>query len=99
MTTEWETPSSPEGHGGFQGRLVRPTHAAQASTKAPTPRLPSRTTASDEKAAVNLTRQCALVFLQPLLDAVGLADSDLGKRRPFSLTVRFHFNVTGTDAT
>ncbi|MDE3158951.1 MAG: hypothetical protein KGM92_09295, partial [Acidobacteriota bacterium] len=40
MTTEWETLSSPEGHGSFQGRLVRPTHAAQASTKAPIPRLP-----------------------------------------------------------
>ena len=60
---------------------------------------PRRTTASDGKAAVNLTRQCALAFLQPLLDAVGLAHSDLEKRRPFSLTVRFHFNVTGTDAT
>ena len=40
MTTEWETLSSPEGHGGFLGRLVRPTHAAQASTKVSIPRLP-----------------------------------------------------------
>ena len=39
MTTEWETQSSPEGHGGFQGCLVRPTHAPQASSKAPITRL------------------------------------------------------------
>lgn len=51
------------------------------------------------KPRLRLTRQCALAFLQPLLDAVGLTDSDLEKRRPFCLTVRFHFNVIGTDAT
>jgi len=60
---------------------------------------PSRTTASDGKAAVNLTRQCALAFLQPPLDAAGLADSDLEKRRPFQSHRPLHFNVTGTDAT
>ena len=40
MTTEWETLSSPEGHGGIQGRPVRPAHAAQGFRKAPIPRLP-----------------------------------------------------------
>jgi len=40
MTTEWETLSSPEGHGGFLGRLVRPAHAAQAFRRAPITRLP-----------------------------------------------------------
>ena len=88
MTTEWET-----GAWCVPRMPPKPLGGRRSQDCA------SRTAVSDGKAAVNLTRQCALAFLQPLLHAVGLADSDLEKRRPFSLTVRFHFNVTGTDAT